>query len=470
MKTRLYPFQLEDLEKIGEFNCRNLVASSMGLGKSVLSLAAFKKYAPEGPALVICPASLKLNWWREASKHLNMNATVLSGIHPARQGFIRPSKLYIVNYDILGARRNKLGVKEGGWLEFLKNLNPAIVIVDECQRISDRNALRTRAVKVLCKGVEKLLFLSGTPITSRHADLFPTLNILWPKEFPSFFQYAQEFCSPKRTWWGWDVSGSSNSKILNEKLVRLGMIRRNKADVLTQLPPKRRIVVPMDMEKRKDYDKAVNQFLEWLKVNYADRVGKARKAERLTQLSYLRRLCWNKAKFVFEWIDDFLMESDGKILLFGVHKKPMAELHERYKKISVVIDGDKTAIERQRAEDAFQKNPRIRILIGNKAIEEGLNLTAAHTIAHFELPWTPAACAQREDRAYGRLSDLHGVDAYYLVAKGSVEEHLCKILQRKSRIVDQVLDGKVRDDGINVFDQLTRMLDEAASASKPKTR
>lgn len=453
--TVLREYQADDIERVIIEGCRHLIAYDMGLGKSLLGLSVMQRMHLE-PTIVVCPSSLKANWLNEVTKHTERTAVVLHGTRPEKQQIHRLEKLYIVNYDILGPTRN---IKRGdGWIEYLVALKPQLVILDEVQMIGDRSSARTKWVDILCRGVPHILGLSGTPITNRPAEMYPTLRILRPKQYKTFHTFAHRFCSPKRTFWGWDYSGASNLDVLHAELTAPDgvMIRRRKADVLHELPAINRIVLPLEMDNRKEYDQAQHDFLTWIKLHHIERLGKVKRAMKLTQLSYLRRLaaiC--KLPRVFDWIDHFLAGSDGKLLGFAIHKSIINRLEERYRSICVVIDGSKTAKERQVAEQRFQRDRRTRILFGNiKAAGVGLNLTAAHTSALIELPWKPADCTQAEARAYGRLNDIHGIDSYYLIATNSIEEKLCKLIQKKQRNIDEVLDGTTQDDSINIYDEL----------------
>jgi SWI/SNF-related matrix-associated actin-dependent regulator 1 of chromatin subfamily A len=214
------------------------------------------------------------------------------------------------------------------------------------------------------------------------------------------------------------------------------------------------------MENRKEYDMAKKEFITWLKLHYRERAKRSLKAKVLVQLGYLRRLAATlKIKSVGDHIENFLYDSDGKILLGTIHRSISNYLVDRFNGTAVLIDGTKSVKERQMAEERFQTQAATRIMVGQiKAAGVGLNLTAAHTVGMVELPWKPADCEQFEDRAYARLNDLHGADVYYYVAENSIEQHMCNIIQTKQKVCDRVIDGEVMDDGIAIFDQLMEMM------------
>lgn len=423
----------------------------MGLGKTLQSLLwARQNWKTCRPIIVVCPASLKWNWQREAAFHVGMASDVLEGMKPPigrRAQMFLNEQLLIINYDILSK-----------WLPFLCNLQPQLIILDECHYIASRSAKRTKAVKILCDGVPHVIAMSGTPLTNRPSELFPTLNILRPDLFPSFFAYATRYCAPRRRPWGWEFKGASHLKELHEKLSDNLMIRRLKADVLDQLPAKSRYVVPLDFKKREEYDEAVNDFLSWLIKVAPKKVKRAMKAERLVKMGYLKRLAARlKMDAVFHWIDDFLNNSDGKIILFGVHTKILDTLEARYGHISVRVDGGVVGKRRQMMFDKFRMDKKTRIFIGNiDAAGTGWNGTIASTVAFVELSWTPGKHTQAEDRIH-RIGQKNAAQCFYLIARLTIEEDLCQIIQQKQKVLSATLDGGEGDD-LDIFDQLTKNL------------
>ncbi len=447
----LRKFQRKDVKRIEKFNGRVLLASEMGLGKTAVALSYLYNHPTLRPAVIVTPACLKWVWESQASEHYNLQTVILSGRKkPKSGGLFLQNPIMIINYDILSS-----------WIPYLKSLNPQVIIGDEVQAIKSRKAQRSKAMKELCKGVEHVLMLSGTPLVNRHAELFHVLNILWPKEFPHFFPFAHSYCAPRMTPWGWDFRRSSNSHILHSKLKELGMIRRLKKDVLKDLPSKTRIIVPIDIQNRLEYEKAKHDFINWLSMKDPAKAKRASKAQELVKLGYLIRLSSElKMKSVFEWIDNFLESEDGKLGLFMCHRKIVEMVYERYKKISVMLTGATSERGRKEAVQNFQKNDKIRIFIGNiRAAGVGIDLWAANTMAFIETGLVPADVLQCEDR-FHRIGQTKNVACYYLVAKNTVEEKLCRILQQKQKVITNTLDGKLRrkQSKLDVYSQLIRLI------------
>ncbi len=235
------------------------------------------------------------------------------------------------------------------------------------------------------------------------------------------------------------------------------MIRRRKEDVLDQLPAKRRHVVTLPLSDRREYDLAHDDFIKWLIKHRPDKVGSAVKAEALVRGGYLKRLAGKlKLPSVIDWVNSFLEEDEGKLILFAHHIEVVEELHARWAKQSVMVNGSVSMKQRRMAEEEFLKSKRKRIFVGNmRAAGVGWSAKGVSTVAFAEMDWTPGAHQQAGDRTHGIGRGVEGQtsEEWWLVAKDTVEEKLVKLLQKKSRILDSVLDGKPSKD-FDVFDKL----------------
>lgn len=446
MTTKPFPYQREGAKRIVAFG-RAYLADQMGLGKSLQAILAAKK-AKWFPLVVVCPASLKWNWARECSHHFGLRSEVLAGTKPGKAILRGNCPVTIANYDILP-----------WWLDYLRGLDPKCVVLDEAHYLQGRTTRRTKACQVLCHGVEHIIALSGTPLTSRPAELWPTLNILRPDLFPNFWPFAMRFCKPRRTPWGWDLRGASHLGELHSLLTRELMIRRRKEDVLKDLPEQSRFVVPLEIARRREYDAAVQDFRSWMRKKAPGKFAKAVRAEALTKVGYLKRLAAKlKLNAVLNWIDNFLQESEGKLVLFAVHKKIIAAVKGEYPG-AVVVDGSTSQKRRKLHVDKFQNDAKCRLFVGNvRAAGVGLNLTAGTAVAFAELSWTPGEHTQAEKRI-DRIGQKQKTSAYYLVGRGTIEEQLCSLIQRKQENLTAALDGGKGED-LNIFDQLCQLLRE----------
>ena len=450
--TTLKKYQRKGVRQIERFNGRALLADEQGLGKTIQVLAWCKKHPELRPIIVVCPAIVKWVWKSQAQKHVGIRSTILSGRKPLKTGFHSHHPLIIINYDILQY-----------WGKYLRKLKPKVILIDESHKIKNPSAGRTKAVRKLCKKVPHVIAIGGTPLTNKPVELFPTLNILFPKKFGNFFQFARKYSHPKKRRWGWDFSKTRNLDKLHARLKRLCMIRRLKKKVMKGMPPKKRLVIPLEISNRKEYQHAEEDFIRWLSKRSYRQSRRAKKAIELVKVGHLKRLAAElKLPAVYDWIDNFLESTDEKLVVFVLHKKIMASLRERYSKISVHIDGSVSTKKRKSAIRAFRNKSRIRILFGQSdAIgvgTDGLQKVCSNGV-FVEIGWTPADIGQPEDRLH-RIGQKYRVHITILVARKTIEERLCKIIQHKQRILNETLDGSGDDDGnkLDIYKELLRQL------------
>lgn len=447
---KLYPFQEEGVATIQAKDGRCLVGDQMGLGKTIQILTYIARNPSVRPVIVVCPASVKGTWEHEAKLHLGMRVDVLYG---TKAGFdrVKGCKIVVVNYDILYA-----------WVKHLKKLKPELVVCDESHYLMSPGTRRTKAVKALIDGVKKFIPVSGTAITSRPIQLFPVLQMLWPKKFRSRHKFGTEFCRARFRFGQWDYRGASNLKRLHRRLTRLGMVRRLKKDVLKDLPERRRMVVPISLppEAMKEYNAASGDTAKWLRANYGKRsADAASRAEALVMVGHLKRLAAKlKLDMMVEWVENFLEETDEKIILFCVHKAVVRKLQEKFKGQCAVVTGEVTGTRRQQQFNTFNTDPKCRVFIGNiQAAGVGWSAKKCSTTAFLEMSWNPGDHSQAADRTHGIGRGQEGVqsDTYWLIATGTIEEALCKGLEVKQKNVDAVLDGRMVED-LDLHDSLMK--------------
>ena len=270
------------------------------------------------------------------------------------------------------------------------------------------------------------------------------LNALCPERFPSFWNFAQRYCGAKSNGWGWDFSGSSNTDELHSILTNSIMVRRLKKDVLKDLPPKTRTVLPVEINLS-DYKKAEQDFLSYVARLRGATAAEKRdsRAEGLAKVERLKQAAAvGKIGEAIDWIQDYL-ESGRKLVVFAIHKFILDILEKKFKKICVRVDGSTAQSQRQVCVDAFQSNDDIKLFLGNiKAAGVGLTLTAASDTLTLELGWTPGTHDQAEDRVHRIGQEADSVNAYYLIAKDTIEEDIAELLDAKRDVLSNVMDGK----------------------------
>lgn len=459
----LYPFQKEGVKIMLSMNSNILLADEMGLGKTV-QVAVYLAFKKESlPALVICPASLKRNWANEIEKWTNVKAHILEGKSPESYSseFIKKYPVFIINYDVLGNEnkaekeaeilRQRKAKEAGlpfrkkiipvyGWCDELSNIPFQTIIADEVQYIAEPETIRARAVNQICNSRKKAkkLFISGTPYETRTSQFFTCLHILDPVQFPNRYRFLMRYCDPVKTFFGWKFDGLSNADELHAMISKF-MIRRLKKDVLKQLPPKIRSIVPMNVSnaERASYDRIDKQFeMDILS-------GKKSKKEQLGHIAELKKGAFEaKKKAVIQWIKDYL-EINEKLVVFIYHHSTYDSLIQEFGKISVGITGETSADKRQGIVDRFQTDSKIKLFIGQiKASGVGLTLTKASATAFVEFGSTAPQHEQAEDRVHriGQEADL--VMAYYLILDNSIETDIMSTLERRNKDLKKVMNDE----------------------------
>lgn len=455
-----YEFQAEDLVRMDWFDGRVLLAWDPGLGKTLEALWWLER-KNAFPAIIVCPASVKWQWAVKTEELLGIKPVVLDGLIPNKT-MVNEAKIIVVNYNILAEKQVKRnGTKSTfrGWGELLKKSKTRTIIIDEIQYVANQKTKCSRVVKSLCRRRDYVIGLSATPMLNRPIELFAGLQMIRPDIFRSRFEFAQKFCNLALTPWGWNYTGASNVEELHELLISVGMLRRKKTEVLDQFPSKVRNVVVLPLKDEACYNKARRSFLNWLEERDKDKARKARKAVTLTKVGYLlREAARLKMRYCIEWINQFLVESDEKMLVLAIHANAISALKRGCKCESVVIDGSTSSKARREAVSKFRNDNQVRLCIGNlRAAGVGVDgLQVTRNVAFAELPWQPGLVQQGEDRVW-RIGSTKRVWAWYFVAKGTIEERLCRVLQEKQDTLTMILDG---NKGAKDFDVLSKLLTE----------
>ena len=450
---QLYPFQKVGVEWLEKTQGRALIADEMGLGKTIQILAWLYNHPEIRPVLVVCPNSVKLNWAREIKKWTGEEAFIIYGRGLNGNNKISPGfSFYIINYDILKDR-----------VEELKKINFTMLILDESHYIKNYKAKRTKAAQELAKNIPKIACLTGTPLLNRPIELWTTLQVLKPKEkdFQDFWRFVKKYCDAHLERWGWDFSGASNLDELQVKLRQTIMIRRLKKDVLKELPPKRKIMVPMNIDNEEEYISALYDFRNWYRKHGGKDISD--RAELLVKLEKLKQIAVRgKMQYVIDFIKNTL-ENEEKVVVFAHHREIQETLAKEFNALQ--ITGGMDAKKKQKIIDEFNNGARI-IVVSIKAGSEGINLQSARVAIFVELPWTPSALRQAEDRIH-RIGQERRVDIYYLLASETVEEHIWDLIQKKQEIISAAIDGIEDKEKVHIASEVAKkVLKEGKFAKK----
>lgn len=463
----LRPYQAEGFSAM--VNWRKAInGCEMGLGKTLQTLTALE-YLNAYPALVICPASLKYNWQAEIKRYLPGRKVKV--IDKVKDVIYSGAEFYIINYDILSKK-----------MKDLERINFMGVVADESQYIKSKTAQRSKAAVSLIRKIPTAYLLSGTLIENRPSELINQLEALDQlTNLGGYWTFINRYCEAKHNGFGLDINGAKNIEELYLRMSRSFYFRRNKADVLKELPPKIYNNLNVELTNRKEYDYAQKELVNYLQEKvlneatlkqatkgmsseqrrqYIDDLldqqeEKVSSAEHLVLMTTLRKVTANgKIAPAKDWVTNFLETSNEKILIFAWHTEVVMQLATEFNCKSIY--GGVSSKERQDIVDDFQNNPDTRVLILNiKAGGVGLNLTKSSTVLFIEEPYNPALKLQAEDRAH-RIGQKDTVNVYTMIAVDSIDQDINNLIQQKLHVVNTINAGKFSEqhNDLNIMKEL----------------
>jgi SWI/SNF-related matrix-associated actin-dependent regulator 1 of chromatin subfamily A len=430
------PHQKEAIEKLVGSK-RFILADDMGVGKSCSTIiAALETKAKK--ILVVCPASLKINWQREIAIYSDKSVFIAEG-----KKFSTEHDIVIVNYDIL---KNFYDIKNPHD-SVIGQINFDLIILDEAHMVSNSQAARTKIINSFTKKAKYLWLLTGTPMTNRPINYYNLLNLIESPVAQNWMAYAIRYCEGYQFRAGnrkiWNVNGASNLEELRERTSGQ-ILRRLKEDVL-DLPDK--IITPIYLKTTsKEYKDLMGEYYEWLDKEE----GSSSLTVQFSKLMQIRKLIANeKVKETIEFAQN-IIDQDKKVIIFTNFTETLQMIHNHFGKQSVYLDGSCNKTQRQYAVDQFQENDKIKVFVGNlKAAGVGLTLTKAEAVIMNDLSFVPAEHAQAEDRAY-RYGQKNNVLIYYPLFINTIEGAIYDILNNKKKIIGTVMGDISSDPGDTV--------------------
>jgi len=431
-----FPYQKDGIAAFLKWK-RVLCGDGMGSGKSMQSLAAVT-IANAFPSLVICPSSLKYNWQDEWKKFANIQSIVLKGsIKNTWQNYhtVGRVKVFITNYESLMKyfvvkmpKGERFTLKD---VEFNENIKIfKSVIVDECHRCKGSNTTQSRLTRGISAFMEYRFWLTGTPIVNTPKDLVPLLSGLGRlKELGGYTNFMNRYGSKEAT--------DDDLAELNYKLRTTCFFMREKKDVLKDLPDKTRQIVHCDIANRKEYEKADQDFRNYLSENLGDSeeaIDTKMQGAIMVKIGILKRLAaQGKIKDTVEYIRN-VNESGEKIVIFTWHKDIAKEIQQAFPTFKI-IDGDVDAQVRHHYVTEFQNDPHAMGIICTIATGGvGYNMTASSIVLFIEMGWSPKDMDQAEDRCH-RIGSKNAVFCPYMIGKDTIDEHIYDIINAKRKIV-----------------------------------
>lgn len=420
-------------------------------GKTIQILSIIMDYVQKNKenrkaSLVVSPSSLSLNWQNEATKFADsLKTLVIRGSLAERKNKIQSIDEYdlvITSYDLL--KRDIDLYKE-------RNYQFKYVIADEAQYLKNSNTQNAKAIKQIKSDTRYAL--TGTPIENSLAELWSIFDFIMPGYLFGYRKFKNTYETPIIK--GEDEAAMSKLKMLIEPFV----LRRNKKEVLTELPDKTVTVLNNEMgEEQKNIYlnyllRAKQELTEQIDLNGYE----SSRMQILAALTRLRQICCHPSLFIKDYnegsskleqcmeIVQEAVNGGHKILLFSGYTSMFEIIEKELKQNNIKyfkLTGSTKVEERMKLVDEFNENPEIKVfLISLKAGGTGLNLTGADMVIHYDPWWNVSTENQATDRAY-RIGQRNNVQVYKLITKNSIEEKIYKLQEKKAKLADEMLDTK----------------------------
>jgi SWI/SNF-related matrix-associated actin-dependent regulator 1 of chromatin subfamily A len=418
--------QKEAIQKLVE-NKKFILADDMGLGKTTSTIIAALESGSK-KVLIICPATLKINWKREIENYSDKSIYIVEG-----KNFNPDADFVIINYDII---KNFHDTKKKGESKII-NSNFDLVIIDEAHYIKNATAQRTKLINDLVKKVDRLWLLTGTPMTSRPIDYFNLLSLIESPVAKNWMAYAIRYCQGYQFSVGsrkvWNVMGASNLEELRDRTSNL-VLRRLKENVL-DLPEK--IITPVYLRlKSKNYEDIMGEYYDWYDKHPEESKSLTVQFTKLTKIRQV--IADEKIAHTIELAEN-IIEQGKKVIVFCNFTDSLNKICEHFGKSAVKVDGSMSKPERQHSVDSFQDNEKIKVFVGNiKAAGVGITLTSAEAVIMNDLSFLPSDHSQAEDRAY-RYGQKNNVLVYYPIFENTIEGIIYDIINAKKRVIATVM-------------------------------
>ncbi len=450
LQAELRDYQVDGfawLARLAHWGVGACLADDMGLGKTLQALALLLLRAKDGPALVVAPTTVCLNWIDEAARFApTLNLRLFGpGERAATVNDAGPFDVVIVSYGLL--QQEAALFKGRRWHS---------IVLDEAQAIKNMHTKRSQAVMAL-QGDFRMA-ATGTPLENHLGELWNLFRFINPGLLGSAEQFQLRFAGPIEKTQSDKVKDPRIEIAARARLRRLTapfILRRTKAQVLSELPPRTEIVIPVELSAEESalYESLRRQALDKLAALEAPEGQKS--IEILAEMMRLRRACCNpelvapgagiiSSKLAaFARLTADLIENRHKVLVFSQFVDHLSLIRKHLDAQGVryqYLDGATPMQERKKRVDAFQAGDGDMFLISLKAGGVGINLTAADYVIHMDPWWNPAVEDQASDRAH-RMGQQRPVTIYRLVARGTIEEGIVDLHRHKRDLADSLLEG-----------------------------
>ncbi|WP_374361165.1 SNF2-related protein [Pseudoduganella danionis] len=445
LQAELRDYQLEGynwLARLAHWGVGACLADDMGLGKTLQALALILSRAPQGPTLVVAPTSVCLNWISEAARFAPTLKVHQFGIgdRAAMLGDLQPFDMVVTSYGLLQLEAARFaGVQ---W---------HTIVLDEAQAIKNGATKRSQAVMAL-KGDFRMV-ATGTPLENHLGELWNLFRFINPGLLGNLDQFNLRFAGPIERQQDHRAEVGARKRL--RRLIQPFMLRRTKAQVLSELPARTEITLEVDLspEEATLYESLRRAALE--KLAQVEGPAEKKSIQILAEIMKLRRACCNpqlvapelglaSSKLAaFSRLLLGLLENRHKVLVFSQFVDHLALIRAHLDQQNIAyqyLDGATPMAERKKRVDLFQSGQGEVFLISLKAGGVGINLTAADYVIHMDPWWNPAVEDQASDRAH-RMGQQRPVTIYRLVARHTIEEGIVELHQHKRDLADSLLEG-----------------------------
>jgi superfamily II DNA or RNA helicase len=445
LQATLRDYQVEGFEwlaRLAHWGVGACLADDMGLGKTLQALALILARAPGGPTLVVAPTSVATNWMAEAERFApTLHIKLFGG--GDREAMLKDAGAFdviVASYGLLQLEAERFAAVR--W---------HTIVLDEAQAIKNAHTRRSQAVMAL-RGDFRMV-ATGTPLENHLGELWNLFRFINPGLLGTSDQFNLRFAGPIEK--AQDKRAELAARTRLRRLTQPFILRRTKAQVLSELPPRTEIVVPVALSQEETalYESLRRDALDRLATLEAPQSQKS--IQILAEMMKLRRACCNPQLVApdsgirsskletFARLADELLENRHKALVFSqfvdhltLIRKHLDERGIRYQ----YLDGSTPMQERKRRVDAFQAGDGDLFLISLKAGGVGINLTAADYVIHMDPWWNPAVEDQASDRAH-RMGQQRPVTIYRLVTRHTIEEGIVDLHRHKRDLADSLLEG-----------------------------
>jgi SNF2 family DNA or RNA helicase len=458
LHTTLYPYQKEGVRFAASAG-RAILADEMGLGKTVQAIATAELLRREGfvsNVLILCPTTLKYQWKREIERFTEASVVVLDGTPEQRCELLEGEAFFkIASYNSI------LNMVDASALQAVDML-----ILDEVQRLKNWNTQLAKAVRRISS--RYALILSGTPLENRLEELYSIVELVDQFLLSPYYLFRDRYIIMDQDG---RTTGYRNLSEIGQRMANV-MIRRRKADVALQLPPRidKNLFVPMTREQMEAHHdlkrQAARLVAKWHRQHFLSEMDRR---QLLLLLQQMRMAC--DSLFVLDehsrhdtkveetmnildecgvdgeengqWTVDNGQCPSPKVVIFSQWERMTRLVAQELERSGIeyaYLHGNVPSRERKERVEAFQNDPSVRVFLATDAGSTGLNLQAANVVINLDMPWNPAVLEQRIGRLH-RIGQQRGVEVINLISAGTIEEDMLSRLRFKTSLFEGVLDG-----------------------------